>query len=148
RSLGSSRDVDDRQREEVRMTGHGTQWRTIDADLLVIGGGVAGSMLAIPALEAGLNVTICEKGRVLDNCGSVGCGVDHYLTVMESGAAWDTADFLMQHIPTLTDGIVDLEVTRRVLDEMPRILRKIEGMGVDFKDPRTGDYSRHPSFGL
>ena len=125
-----------------------TEWRTIDTDLLVIGGGVAGSMLAIPALEAGLDVTICEKGRVLDNCGSVGCGVDHYLTVMESGAEWDTAEFLMKHIPTLTDGIVDLDVTRRVLEEMPRILRKIEGMGVDFKDPRTGDYSRHPSFGL
>ena len=55
-------------------------WQQIDTDLLVIGGGVAGSMAAIPALEAGQEVVICEKGRVLDNCGSVGCGVDHYLT--------------------------------------------------------------------
>ena len=59
-------------------------WLTIDTDLLVIGGGVAGSMAAIPALEAGLEVTVCEKGRVLDNCGSVGCGVDHYLTIMDA----------------------------------------------------------------
>jgi succinate dehydrogenase/fumarate reductase flavoprotein subunit len=123
-------------------------WRTIDTDLLVIGGGVAGSMAAIPALEAGLTVTICEKGRVLDNCGSVGCGVDHYLTVMESGPEWDTPAFLLKHVPDLTDGIVDMAVTTRVIHEMPRILRKIEGMGVDFKDPKTGDYSRHRSFGL
>ncbi len=123
-------------------------WRTIDTDLLVIGGGVAGSMAAIPALEAGLEVTICEKGRVLDNCGSVGCGVDHYLTVMEAGPEWDTPEFLLKHIPELTDGIVDMAVTSRVIHEMPRILRKIEGMGVDFKDARTGDYSRHRSFGL
>lgn len=123
-------------------------WRTIDTDLLVIGGGVAGSMAAIPALEAGLEVTICEKGRVLDNCGSVGCGVDHYLTVMEAGAEWDTPEFLLKHIPELTDGVVDMAVTSRVINEMPRILRKIEGMGVDFKDARTGDYSRHRSFGL
>ena len=123
-------------------------WRTIDTDLLVIGGGVAGSMAAIPALEAGLTVTICEKGRVLDNCGSVGCGVDHYLTVMESGPEWDTPEFLLKHVPDLTDGIVDMAVTTRVIHEMPRILRKIESMGVDFKDPKTGDYSRHRSFGL
>lgn len=124
------------------------EWRTIDTDLLIIGGGVAGSMAAIPALEAGLDVTVCEKGRVLDRCGSVGNGVDHYLTVMESGPEWDTPEFLLKHIPGLTDGIVDMEVTTRVVKEMPRILRKIEGLGVNFKDPRTGKYERHPSFGL
>ncbi len=70
-------------------------------------------MAAIPALEAGLNVTICEKGRLLDNCGSVGCGVDHYLTVMESGYEWDTPEFLIKHLPELTDGIVDIEVAGR-----------------------------------
>jgi len=123
-------------------------WQTIDTDFLVIGGGVAGSMAAIPALEAGHRVVVCEKGRVLDNCGSVGCGVDHYLTVMESGPEWDTPEFLLKHIPELTDGIVDMAVASRVIHEMPRILRKIEGMGVDFKDLRTGDYSRHRSFGL
>jgi succinate dehydrogenase/fumarate reductase flavoprotein subunit len=124
------------------------EWKTIDTDLLVIGGGVAGSMAAIPALEAGLKVTVCEKGRVLDNCGSVGCGVDHYLTIMESGPEWDTPEFLLRHVPELTDGIVDMEVTSRVIHSMPKILRKIESFGVDFKDPATGDYSRKRSFGL
>jgi succinate dehydrogenase/fumarate reductase flavoprotein subunit len=67
---------------------------------------------------------------------------------MESGPEWDTPEFLLKHLPDLTDGIVDMEVAGRVIHEMPRILRKIEGLGVDFKDPRTGEYSRHPSFGL
>jgi succinate dehydrogenase/fumarate reductase flavoprotein subunit len=123
-------------------------WVEIDTDLLVIGGGVAGSMAAIPALEAGLEVVVCEKGRVLDNCGSVGCGVDHYLTIMDSGPEWDTPEFLIKHLPGLTDGIVDMAVASRVIHEMPAIIRKIEGMGVDFKDPRTGDYERVRSFGL
>ena len=123
-------------------------WNHMDTDVLVIGGGVAGCMAAIPALEAGLDVVVCEKGKVLDHCGSVGCGVDHYLTIMESGPEWDTPEFLIKHVPQLTDGIVDMAVTSRVIHEMPRVLRKIESFGVDFKDPRYGDYYRLRSFGL
>jgi succinate dehydrogenase/fumarate reductase flavoprotein subunit len=121
---------------------------TLDTDVLVVGGGVAGSMAAIPALEAGLKVVICEKGKVLDHCGSVGCGVDHYLTVMDSGPEWDTPAFLLKHVPELTDGIVDMAVAGRVIHEMPRIFRKIESFGVDFKDPKLGTYYRLRSFGL
>jgi len=125
-----------------------TDWKMLDTDVLVIGGGVAGCMAAIPALEAGLDVLVCEKGKVLDHCGSVGCGVDHYLTIMESGPEWDTPEFLLKYVPELTDGIVDMAVTSRVIHEMPRILHKIETFGVDFKDPRYGDYYRLRSFGL
>jgi adenylylsulfate reductase, subunit A len=124
------------------------KWITMDTDLLVVGGGVAGSMAAIPALEAGLKVVICEKGKILDHCGSIGCGVDHYLTVMDSGPEWDTPEFLLKHVPELTDGIVDMAVAGRVIHEMPRIFRKIESLGVDFKDRQTGDYYRLRSFGL
>lgn len=120
----------------------------LDTDVLVVGGGVAGSMAAIPALEAGLKVVICEKGKVLDHCGSIGCGVDHYLTIMETGPEWDTPEFLLKHVPELTDGIVDMAVAGRVIHEMPRIFRKIESLGVDFRDRQTGDYYRLRSFGL
>ena len=123
-------------------------WTTLETDLLVVGGGVAGTMAAIPALEAGLRVVICEKGRVLDHCGSIGCGVDHYLTVMDTGPEWDTPDFLIKHVPELTDYIVDMAVAGRVIREMPRIFRKIESFGVNFRDRKTGDYYRLRSFGL
>lgn len=126
----------------------GGTWNSIDTDVLVVGGGVAGTMAAIPALEAGLKVVICEKGKVLDHCGSVGCGVDHYLTVMDTGPEWDTPEFLIKHVPELTDGIVDMAVAGRVIREMPRIFRKIESFGVDFKDRKTGTYYRLRSFGL
>ena len=123
-------------------------WTAIETDVLVVGGGVAGSMAAIPALEAGLKVVICEKGKVLDHCGSIGCGVDHYLTVMDTGPEWDTPEFLIRQVPELTDYIVDMAVAGRVIREMPRIFRKIESFGVDFKDRKTGDYYRLRSFGL
>ena len=123
-------------------------WIALDTDMLVVGGGVAGTMAAIPALEAGLKVILCDKGKVLDHCGSIGCGVDHYLTVMDTGPEWDTPDFLIKHVPELTDHIVDMEVAGRVIREMPRIFRKIESFGVDFRDRKTGDYYRVRSFGL
>ena len=123
-------------------------WTSLETDVLVIGGGVAGTMAAIPVLEAGLKVVICEKGRVLDHCGSIGCGVDHYLTVMDTGPEWDTPEFLLKHVPELTDYIVDMAVAGRVIREMPRIFRKIESFGVNFRDRKTGDYYRLRSFGL
>ena len=123
-------------------------YTSLETDLLVVGGGVAGSMAAIPALEAGLKVVICEKGKVLDHCGSIGCGVDHYLTVMDTGPDWDTPEFLLKHVPELTDHIVDMAVATRVIHEMPRVFRKIEALGVNFKDRHTGDYYRLRSFGL
>jgi adenylylsulfate reductase subunit A len=125
-----------------------TNWIELETDLLVVGGGVAGTMAAIPVLEAGHRVVICEKGKVLDHCGSIGCGVDHYLTVMDTGPEWDTPEFLLRHVPELTDHIVDMAVAGRVIREMPRIFRKIESFGVNFKDRRTGDYYRVRSFGL
>jgi len=124
------------------------QFNHLDTDVLIVGGGVAGSMAAIPALEAGLKVVICEKGKVLDHCGSIGCGVDHYLTVMDTGPEWDTPEFLIKHVPELTDHIVDMAVASKVIHEMPRVFRKIEALGVDFKDRKTGDYYRLRSFGL
>ncbi len=123
-------------------------WTNLETDLLVVGGGVAGTMAAIPALEAGLKVVICEKGKVLDHCGSIGCGVDHYLTVMDTGPEWDTPAFLIKHVPELTDHIVDMAVASRVIEQMPRIFRKIESFGVDFKDKQLGTYYRLRSFGL
>ncbi len=123
-------------------------WTTLETDVLVVGGGVAGTMAAIPALEAGLKVVICEKGKVLDHCGSIGCGVDHYLTVMDTGPEWDTPAFLIKHVPELTDYIVDMAVASRVIEEMPRIFRRIESFGVDFKDRQLGTYYRLRSFGL
>jgi succinate dehydrogenase/fumarate reductase flavoprotein subunit len=126
----------------------GEGWITLDTDLLVVGGGVAGTMAAIPALEAGLKVVLCEKGKVLDHCGSIGCGVDHYLTVMDTGPEWDSPEYLIRHVPELTDYIVDMAVAGRVIREMPRIFRKLESFGIDFKDRKTGDYYRLRSFGL
>jgi len=45
--------------------------------------------------------------------------------IMDSGPNWDTPEFLIKHVPELTDGIVDMAVTTKLIHAMPRILRKI-----------------------
>ena len=120
----------------------------LDTEVLIIGGGVAGCLAAIEAGEAGVDVLVADKARLLERAGSVGGGVDQYLTPMNSGPEWDTPQYLLMHIPVLTDGLVDLDVAERVVHEMPKVLRKLEDIGIDFHDPETGEYLRTRAFGL
>lgn len=130
------------------MADTGGTLRRLETDVLIIGGGVAGSLAADEARSAGREVLILDKAKLLERAGSVGGGVDQYLTPMNSGPEWDTPEHLLMHIPTLTDGLVDMEVAERVVHEMPRVLRRLEAMGIDFTDPETGDYLRTRVFGL
>jgi len=49
----------------------------VDADILVLGGGVAGSHAAIAAAKRGAKVVVVDKGPVIRS-GSGGAGVDHW----------------------------------------------------------------------
>jgi len=50
---------------------------TIDVDVLILGGGIAGSWAAIAAAKAGARVALIEKSAV-KNAGAAGSGVDHW----------------------------------------------------------------------
>lgn len=121
---------------------------TIQADVLVVGGGVAGCLAALSAREAGADVLVCDKGGRLAWSGSVGGGVDQFLAVLDTEEEWDHPSYLMQSVGQLTDGLVDLPVVERMVYELPRVFRKIEATGVKFRDKTTGKYLRHRAFGL
>jgi succinate dehydrogenase/fumarate reductase flavoprotein subunit len=55
-----------------------TPVETIEADVLCIGGGIAGLMAAIRAAELGSKVVVAEKGNTLTS-GAGGMGNDHFL---------------------------------------------------------------------
>ena len=82
--------------------------QTIDTDVLVIGGGVAGCLAAIGAREMNARVAVVDKGGLLERCGSIAAGVDQILAVAEDGPEWDTPEYLLRHVPKLTDSIVDM----------------------------------------
>ena len=122
--------------------------QVIDTDVLVIGGGVAGCLAAIGARELNARVAVVDKGGLLERCGSIAAGVDQILAVAEDGAEWDTPEYLLQQVPKLTDYIVDMKPVETFVRGLPAMLRKLEKMGVPFKDPSTGKYFRHRTFGL
>ena len=55
-----------------------TKIDVIEADVLCIGGGIAGLMAAIRASERGAKVVVAEKGNTLTS-GAGGIGNDHFL---------------------------------------------------------------------
>lgn len=122
--------------------------RSLDTDVLIVGGGVAGCLAAIGAREMGARVAVIDKGGLLERCGSVAAGVDQILAVAEEGPEWDTPEYLLRHVPRLTDHIVDMKPVETFLRGLPGMLRKLERMGVPFRDPATGRYFRHRTFGL
>ncbi len=122
----------------------------IETDVLIIGGGVAGCLAAIGAAEAGAKCVICEKGGIIERSGSIAGGVDHFFAVLEEGPEWDTPEYLLRHIPRITEGVTDIGVCARFLRGIKGMVARLEGMGVDFGNPAAPDrcYLRHRSFGL
>jgi adenylylsulfate reductase subunit A len=124
--------------------------QTIETDVLIIGGGVAGCLAALGAAEVGAKVAICEKGGIIERSGSIAAGVDHYIAILEEGPEWDTPEYLLRHIPAVTEGVTDIEAAGRLVYGLKPMVRFLENLGVDFHDPENDDvpYYRHRAFGL
>jgi adenylylsulfate reductase subunit A len=120
----------------------------LEADVLVVGGGVAGCLAAIEALDAGASVLVADKAKFLERAGSVAGGVDQFMTPLNGGEEWDTPQHLMNFVPGLTDGLTDIDVAERAVHELPRVFQRLVDIGIDFKDAHTGDYFRTRAFGL
>ena len=62
--------------------------QTLETDVLIIGGGVAGCLAAIGVAEKGAKSVICEKGGIIERSGSIAGGVDHFFAILENGSEW------------------------------------------------------------
>jgi len=75
--------------EYMTEAGTGIEWpypieygkeTTVTADVLILGGGIAGCWAAISAAKKGLDVVIVEKGATVRS-GAGGAGCDHWVYV-------------------------------------------------------------------
>jgi succinate dehydrogenase/fumarate reductase flavoprotein subunit len=124
--------------------------QTLETDVVVIGGGVAGCLAVLGATQAGAKVVVIDKGGLLERAGSVAGGTDHFSAVLEEGPEWDTPEFLMKYMPALVAGVADIEAIERLIRGLKPMVELLESLGVDFRDPENPDvpYYRHRSFGM
>lgn len=122
-------------------------YETLEADVTIIGGGLAGLNAAIAAAERGARVVVMEKAKI-ERSGAIAGGVDHMMAYLNEGGDWDTEEGYLNFVKQAAYGIVDLKIHKRVLcDELSDALERLERVGCPLRDPETGTYYRTQSFG-
>ncbi|MFE0461328.1 fumarate reductase/succinate dehydrogenase flavoprotein subunit [Kitasatospora sp. NPDC058965] len=111
--------------------------RQLDCDVLVVGGGTAGSMAAISAAEAGARVLLLEKAHVRHS-GALAMGMDGVNNAVVPGRA--EPDDYVAEITRANDGIVDQRTVRQTATRGFAMVQRLERYGVKFEKDEYGDY--------
>jgi len=106
--------------------------REIDADVVVLGGGIAGCWAAISAARKGLKVVVVEKGATLKS-GSGGSGCDHWLNTPHPGTDI-TAEELVDWELEMTGGYTNALSRYIAARESYETLLEMEKMGGVIRD--------------
>ncbi|MFD5158345.1 fumarate reductase/succinate dehydrogenase flavoprotein subunit [Streptomyces hawaiiensis] len=110
----------------------------LTCDVLVIGGGTAGTMAALTAAEHGANVLLLEKAHVRHS-GALAMGMDGVNNAVIPGRA--EPDDYVAEITRANDGIVDQSTVRQTATRGFDMVRRLESYGVKFEKDEHGDYS-------
>jgi succinate dehydrogenase/fumarate reductase flavoprotein subunit len=107
----------------------------IEADVLVIGGGLAGCMAGIKAVESGSNVAIVEKANTISS-GCAGTGIDHvwgYIPPIHQKMGWTIDDLIEDHSQGIARGLINKELLYLVANESYDRVLDLEKFGVNFR---------------
>lgn len=107
----------------------------IETDVLIIGGGLAGCMAAIKAVEHGVSVTIAEKGNTTTS-GCAGTGIDHtwaYIPPVHEKMGWSIEDLMEDHIQGIAGGLINKELLYLVASENYDRVLDLERFGINFR---------------
>ncbi|MYX99625.1 fumarate reductase/succinate dehydrogenase flavoprotein subunit [Streptomyces sp. SID486] len=107
-------------------------------DVLVIGGGTAGTMAALTAAERGANVLLLEKAHVRHS-GALAMGMDGVNNAVIPGRA--EPDDYVAEITRANDGIVDQSTVRQTATRGFAMVQRLESYGVKFEKDEHGEYA-------
>ncbi|MCZ1001428.1 fumarate reductase/succinate dehydrogenase flavoprotein subunit [Streptomyces mirabilis] len=107
-------------------------------DVLVIGGGTAGTMAALTAAEHGADVLLLEKAHVRHS-GALAMGMDGVNNAVIPGRA--EPDDYVAEITRANDGIVDQSTVRQTATRGFAMVRRLESYGVKFEKDEHGEYA-------
>ncbi|MFD9049926.1 fumarate reductase/succinate dehydrogenase flavoprotein subunit [Streptomyces zaomyceticus] len=110
----------------------------LSCDVLVIGGGTAGTMAALTAAERGANVLLLEKAHVRHS-GALAMGMDGVNNAVVPGRA--EPDDYVAEITRANDGLVDQSTVRQTATRGFAMVRRLESYGVKFEKDEHGEYA-------
>ncbi|WP_338491561.1 fumarate reductase/succinate dehydrogenase flavoprotein subunit [Streptomyces sp. SJL17-4] len=110
----------------------------LSCDVLVIGGGTAGTMAALTAAEHGANVLLLEKAHVRHS-GALAMGMDGVNNAVVPGRA--EPDDYVAEITRANDGLVDQSTVRQTATRGFGMVRRLESYGVKFEKDEHGEYA-------
>ncbi|SNX63260.1 succinate dehydrogenase/fumarate reductase flavoprotein subunit [Streptomyces sp. TLI_55] len=115
-----------------------TDAEELSCDVLVIGGGTAGTMAALTAAEHGADVILLEKAHVRHS-GALAMGMDGVNNAVVPGRA--EPDDYVAEITRANDGIVDQSTVRQTATRGFGMVQRLESYGVKFEKDEHGDYA-------
>ncbi|MFG2534074.1 fumarate reductase/succinate dehydrogenase flavoprotein subunit [Streptomyces sp. NPDC048511] len=110
----------------------------LSCDVLVVGGGTAGTMAALTAAEHGASVLLLEKAHVRHS-GALAMGMDGVNNAVIPGRA--EPDDYVAEITRANDGIVDQSTVRQTAVRGYGMVRRLESYGVKFEKDEHGEYA-------
>lgn len=110
----------------------------LSCDVLVIGGGTAGTMAALTAAGRGASVLLLEKAHVRHS-GALAMGMDGVNNAVIPGRA--EPDDYVAEITRANDGIVDQSTVRQTATRGFDMVQRLESYGVKFEKDEHGEYA-------
>ncbi len=110
----------------------------LDCDVLVIGGGTAGTMAALSAAERGAQVLLLEKAHVRHS-GALAMGMDGVNNAVIPGKA-EPEDYVAE-ITRANDGIVNQRTVYQTATRGFAMVQRLERYGVKFEKDEHGEYA-------
>ncbi|MEU0403378.1 fumarate reductase/succinate dehydrogenase flavoprotein subunit [Streptomyces sp. NPDC006197] len=110
----------------------------LSCDVLVIGGGTAGTMAALTAAGRGAQVLLLEKAHVRHS-GALAMGMDGVNNAIIPGRA--EPDDYVAEITRANDGVVDQSTVRQTATRGFAMVQRLESYGVKFEKDEHGEYA-------
>ena len=110
----------------------------LECDVLVIGGGTAGTMAALTAAEHGAQVLLLEKAHVRHS-GALAMGMDGVNNAVIPGKA-EPEDYVAE-ITRANDGIVNQRTIYQTATRGFAMVQRLERYGVKFEKDEHGEYA-------
>lgn len=114
------------------------QRRELSCDVLVVGGGTAGTMAALTAARHGANVLLLEKAHVRHS-GALAMGMDGVNNAVVPGKA--SPEDYVADITVANDGIVNQRTVYQTATRGFEMVQRLESYGVKFEKDEHAEYA-------